>query len=57
MSKYEVENGGNESVRPQITTDKETLLLTTILALTLHIDNFVVDTAEIAKDLSLSVPK
>jgi hypothetical protein len=40
-----------------MTSDKETLILTNLFALTLHIDNFVVDTALIAKDLSMSSTK
>jgi len=44
-------------MKPMMTSEKETLILTNLFALSLHIDNFVVDTALIAKDLSMSAAK
>ncbi len=40
-----------------MTSEKETLLLTTLLACCLHLDNFIVDVSTIAQDLSLGTPR
>ncbi|KZT36244.1 RNA polymerase I associated factor, A49-like protein [Sistotremastrum suecicum HHB10207 ss-3] len=46
---------GRGSTKPQMTKEKETLLLTHLFALCLHLDNFATHTRIISDDLSMSI--